>query len=372
MLQKIARPIALSILVASFGGFAAAQQNNSVNASLDVNGASMTGSAPYAATIELPGPVVATISGSPNLPFALFAASGLQVGQTIFDGTRQIDIGPSLVALVDGISGPYDQFFGITNASGTRVLQALASPSTMTGVVDAAVQAVVVDPSLPPFNVGISAATTLTYSPDGPGNSAPLCDAGPDQIAVVATCGSLDGTGSVDPEASGLTYSWVQTGGPMVSFFGATTATPFVIYPQTAATLTFELTVNDGTTDSAPDEVIIDVQNPSTPSFRDHVIPIVECLCVGCHGVTNVLDMSGGVANATNIYAAMTAMVANPNADAPAGPRANPASPSTSPIPNYPTTVTGMSLMGTVFPGGTSDPAYLVLLAWVTQGAQNN
>jgi hypothetical protein len=81
-------------------------------------------------------------------------------------------------------------------------------------------------------------------------NSPPTADAGPDQDAVESTIVSLDGTGSMDPDGDGISYSWTQTMGQNVVLSDAGLAEPSFTAPNVAAgfpeTLTFELTVDDG------------------------------------------------------------------------------------------------------------------------------
>jgi len=95
----------------------------------------------------------------------------------------------------------------------------------------------------------------------GGGNQAPIANAGPDQTVNEGTFVNLNGTGSSDPDIGDtLTFSWTQTGGPAVTFNPAS-PTPTFTAPQVNANtvLTFELVVNDGTVDSAPDTVNITV-----------------------------------------------------------------------------------------------------------------
>lgn len=76
------------------------------------------------------------------------------------------------------------------------------------------------------------------------GNSAPIADAGPDQIGVPAGLITLDGSGSYDPDGDPITFQWTQISGPGVSLSGATTAkaTFTAVEGQTYA---FRLTVKD-------------------------------------------------------------------------------------------------------------------------------
>jgi hypothetical protein len=76
------------------------------------------------------------------------------------------------------------------------------------------------------------------------GNSAPVADAGPDQIGVQAGTITLNGSGSFDPEGDTLTYEWTQIAGPSVSISGRNTAT--ATFPAAAnSTYSFRLTVKD-------------------------------------------------------------------------------------------------------------------------------
>src|SRR5262249_10403083 len=76
------------------------------------------------------------------------------------------------------------------------------------------------------------------------GNSAPVADAGPDQIGVPAGSITLNGSGSYDPDGDTLTYQWTQTSGPNVSISGQnTTSATFQAAPGTS--YSFRLTVKD-------------------------------------------------------------------------------------------------------------------------------
>ena len=93
-------------------------------------------------------------------------------------------------------------------------------------------------------------------SPPPPGNTAPVSNAGTDQSVDELSSVTLDGSASSDADGDTLTYLWEQTVGAAVTITNATSATasfdaPDVLATATPATLTFRLTVNDGTTTAA-------------------------------------------------------------------------------------------------------------------------
>jgi hypothetical protein len=101
-----------------------------------------------------------------------------------------------------------------------------------------------------------------------PLNSKPIADAGPDQVVLKGIPVYLSGFNSSDPDQYDTidSYSWTQTSGPSVALdvnnYGATFTAPNV---DNDTLLTFQLIVNDGTTDSDPDTV--DVLVTGTASF---------------------------------------------------------------------------------------------------------
>ena len=109
-----------------------------------------------------------------------------------------------------------------------------------------------------------SATVDITVNDVGIGvNSPPVANAGPDQDVAELTLIALDGTASSDPDpADTLTYTWRQIGGASVTLTDDTLGQPEFTSPDVAAgvveTLTFELTVDDGT-DTATDTVDVRV-----------------------------------------------------------------------------------------------------------------
>ena len=77
------------------------------------------------------------------------------------------------------------------------------------------------------------------------GHSAPIADAGPNQIGVPAGTITLNGTGSYSPDHEALTYSWSQISGTSVAISGANAAT--ATFSAAAGQTSFRLTVTGQT-----------------------------------------------------------------------------------------------------------------------------
>lgn len=100
---------------------------------------------------------------------------------------------------------------------------------------------------------------TTPVDPDPPGNTAPVASAGPDQAVSATLPVSADGSASSDADGDAITYSWTLSASPAGSaavLADATTATPSFT-PDVPGTYTLQLVVNDGTDDSAPDELTV-------------------------------------------------------------------------------------------------------------------
>ena len=93
-----------------------------------------------------------------------------------------------------------------------------------------------------------------------PPNQPPVANAGTDVQIQVSTPITLylDGGLSYDPDDDPLAYRWRQTGGPTVALENPNRRlVPFTVSPVEHPTdLNFELIVNDGQTDSAPDQFL--------------------------------------------------------------------------------------------------------------------
>ncbi|MDE2179981.1 MAG: tandem-95 repeat protein [candidate division NC10 bacterium] len=94
-------------------------------------------------------------------------------------------------------------------------------------------------------------------------NHPPVANAGPDQTVFVAGAVQLDGSQSSDTDGDPLTFHWSIVSGPAGS--AATLSDPTAVRPtflvDRPGTYVFQLIVNDGLIDSAPDTVQIGTAN---------------------------------------------------------------------------------------------------------------
>ncbi len=88
----------------------------------------------------------------------------------------------------------------------------------------------------------------------------PTANAGMDQTVHRLQTVSLNGSASHDPDNDVLSYLWRQTAGPPVTLSNGTAPSPTFTSPDSAAAITFELTVSDGEY-SDVDAVAINVVN---------------------------------------------------------------------------------------------------------------
>ena len=164
--------------------------------------------------------------------------------------------------------------FSWTQTAGTAVT--LSDTSISMPTFDAPDVTAVNTPEVLTFEVTVNDGTVsstdsvdVTVNDAGLGaNSPPTANAGADQTVVEATVVTLDGSGSSDPDGTALTFSWSQTAGPAVTLSDTSAEMPTFSAPDVAPgspeTLSFELTVDDGT-DNAADSVDITVQDSAAP-----------------------------------------------------------------------------------------------------------
>lgn len=111
-----------------------------------------------------------------------------------------------------------------------------------------------------------SAADDVVITATQP-NTPPTAQAGPDQHVLSGTLVTLDGSLSFDPDHDLITYLWTFVSRPTGST--ATLSDPAVIRPTFTADVaggyTIRLIVNDGTVNSAPDDVVVTAAPPNNP-----------------------------------------------------------------------------------------------------------
>lgn len=109
----------------------------------------------------------------------------------------------------------------------------------------------------PVFEIGTTVFVSLTADI----NNIPVADAGNDFTIYENKTGSLNGSGSYDPEKQSLTYFWEDIDNLGIN--SANDMNPSFIAPEVSVSKQFrlKLTVNDGENNSLPDMVIVTVKN---------------------------------------------------------------------------------------------------------------
>jgi Bacterial Ig-like domain/PKD domain len=115
---------------------------------------------------------------------------------------------------------------------------------------------------------GNQTTTTATATPI-------IAIAGDDKTLSEGETVQLNGSASRDPQGGTLTYAWNQTAGASVILSDASSATPTFTAPDVGAngdTLTFELTVNDTSGQTATDSVNVNVSSDGDSVSPQNVI----------------------------------------------------------------------------------------------------
>jgi LmbE family N-acetylglucosaminyl deacetylase len=124
-------------------------------------------------------------------------------------------------------------------------------------------------------NVGLSEFEVY----DVGGNRVPVANAGSDQTVGEGETVRLDGSASYDIDGDPLTYRWTQTAGRAVTLSDRHAVNPTFVAPTGLTAdevLAFDLVVNDGYIDSAPNTVRITViaENPGSTPGGTNVAPL--------------------------------------------------------------------------------------------------
>ncbi|MGH9387269.1 MAG: PKD domain-containing protein [Vicinamibacterales bacterium] len=196
-------------------------------------------------------PDVVTISTINSPPVANAGADATaRVGELVtLDGSGSHDVdGDPLTFVWSFVTRPNGSTAALSNTSAIN-------PSFTVDVFGAYVVALVVNDG-----TVSSPADTVVISTI---NSPPVAHAGLDQSIFVNVTAQLDGSASSDADGNALTYSWSltsQPAGSVASLANATSVNPTLV-PDVAGTYIAQLIVNDGTTNSDPDVVILTTEN---------------------------------------------------------------------------------------------------------------
>lgn len=120
-------------------------------------------------------------------------------------------------------------------------------------------------------NIGLAEIQVFGSGGGSGPNQVPVANAGQDQTVAAGATVQLDGSTSIDPDGSALGYSWRQVSGNTVTLSSSTVAKPTFVAPANLAqnaVLTFELIVDDGSNDSAPATVNVNILAGNQPSVN--------------------------------------------------------------------------------------------------------
>jgi hypothetical protein len=139
------------------------------------------------------------------------------------------------------------------------------------------------------------------------GSTAPVANAGANQLVMVGATVTLNGSGSSDSNGNPLTYSWTlltRPTGSAATLSGANTAMPTFV-ADVAGAYVAQLIVNDGVTNSAPATVTVTTNtlalspNPLTLANATGVMNVTLSAPAGASGqVVNVAIFNTGIATA--------------------------------------------------------------------------
>ena len=143
------------------------------------------------------------------------------------------------------------------------------------------------------FTVPAFSAQTIT--PPGGGQTAPVANAGPDQVVTLGVIVTLNGSGSMDPNGDPLTFTWMQLEGVTVTLNGASTANPTFssALPVPAGTYKFRLRVSDGT-EFGEDAVTIAVTVFPVDAGPDQQVMGGQLVTLSATGTTGTWSQKSG------------------------------------------------------------------------------
>jgi len=140
------------------------------------------------------------------------------------------------------------------------------------------------------INTGQTLASGVNYDP--------TANAGPDQLVMINTTVTLDGSGSSDPNDNIETYLWTQVGGTTVTLADASAESTTFTAPAATADLLFELTVTDSAAASDKDTVLVEVREPQNSKLiiSEYVEGSSNNKAIELYNLdSNSVDMSGYV-----------------------------------------------------------------------------
>ncbi len=177
----------------------------------------------------------------------------------------------------------------VSGPAGSAISSPAAASTNITGLV----QGVYVYRFAATDNQGATSTddVQVTVSAPGPANQAPIANAGSDiTITQPVNSTTLNGSSSVDPEGSVLTYSWAKINGPAQFSLANSSAASTVLNNLVPGTYSFRLRVTDNLGATASDTVLVTV-NAALPANQNPVANAGADITVTLP--TNITNLNG-------------------------------------------------------------------------------
>lgn len=114
---------------------------------------------------------------------------------------------------------------------------------------------------------GATDTDDVTVTVNAAANQPPVANAGPDRVVELpATSTTLNGSSSSDPDGTITSYLWQQVSGPTTATLSATNTANVTASNLQVGVYVFRLTVRDNNNATDTDEVVVTVQDNSSPN----------------------------------------------------------------------------------------------------------
>jgi hypothetical protein len=142
-----------------------------------------------------------------------------------------------------------------------------------------------------PSDTGIVFSVNVVETPEEDTNTAPMADAGSDQLVFAQDVVSLDGSYSMDPDGDALSFSWISLSDSQIILEDFETATPTFVASDPGE-YEFIITVSDGQLEDSDTVMITVLENGPTSELEEDS---PKSGCSQQNGYTNIFALLSGL-----------------------------------------------------------------------------